>query len=127
MDILFTIIGIAILWIGEYIDYSSTMKLHNAGYLNYKFDAFGRVVSKEKNNFFMKRGVFQVNKFKLAKLLLAVVPSIVAILVLILADDKLYALAPFVFNLIVGIVHWNYGAGNNRNYRLIKKSLDETR
>lgn len=129
VPIIGTIIGILILCAGEYWDYSWVMKLYKAGWLNYGFDAWGNAQpnSSTPKKIWLKEGIFQEKRFFFVKLLLAVVPSIVAVLVLIFADDKLYALAPFVFNIIVGVVHFTYGANNKQKYRLIERWMAKNR
>lgn len=123
-SIIFNAFGLVVLLFSEWWDYSSTVRLYQAGWLNTTINDRGQhVESKESNSFFMKRGVFQESKFKTFKIALVAFCVIGTILILAFADDWQYTIAPFVFNLIVGIYHARLGYKNNKNYSYIAEVL----
>ncbi len=124
MNILFNIIGLAILFIGEWLDYSSTMRLHKAGWLNTRInDRSQQINSREVSGFFMEGNTFLVKRFFIAKIALTAFGAAVTVSILIFAEDQYYHIAPFIFNLIVGIYHAHLGLRNNKNFAYIKEVL----
>lgn len=124
MNILFNVVALAILWLGEWWDYSSTMKLHKKGWLNTEINDRGQHVKvREKNQRYMKNGVFQEGRLKIEKILFTIVPTVATILILIFVENEYYHIAPFFFNLIVGMPHLVAGWRNNKNYSYIEEVL----